>query len=405
MGSCGALALTGGCIYLSPTHDVVRDGVVVIERGKVAAVGPRGLVPVPRGSETLDCSGSTIAAGLWNSHVHFFERKWADVTSIPAHELSRQLEVMLTRYGFTSVFDVGSMWENTRQLRARIESGEVCGPRIRSTGPGLIPPGALPPAHVVAMMGVMPFPAPEIADAAKARAAVKRLIQEGVDGIKLFASSPRSETLCESTMCAAVNEAHRSSRPVFAHPESGADLTSALRAGVNVIAHTTPRTGAWDEALLSEIRRTRAALTPTLALWKFFARHDRIRAQDEVVAISAGQLRAWVDCGGAVLFGTDLGAVDPDPSDEYALMAAAGMNFRELLASLTTVPAARFGDATVLGQIAAGFEADLVVFEGDPESDVRALADVKYTIRSGKIIYRGAGPRDGASTSGWQGRK
>jgi imidazolonepropionase-like amidohydrolase len=69
-------------------------------------------------------------------------------------------------------------------------------------------------------------------------------------------------------------------------------------------------------------------------------------------------------------------------------MAAAGMNFRELLASLTTVPAARFGDATVLGQIAGGFGADLVAFEGDPESDVRAMADVKYTIRSGKIVYR-----------------
>jgi hypothetical protein len=54
--------------------------------------------------------------------------------------LNRQLALMLTRYGFTGAFDIGSMWENTRRLRARIESGEVCGPRIRSTGPGLIPP-------------------------------------------------------------------------------------------------------------------------------------------------------------------------------------------------------------------------------------------------------------------------
>ncbi len=390
MSSGTGLAVTGGTIYASPTHDAVQDGVVLIERGKIAAVGPSRLVPIPRGSATLDCSGLTITAGLWNSHVHFFERKWAEVATIPAHELNRQLAAMLTRYGFTSVFDIGSMWENTRQLRARIESGEVCGPRIRSTGPGLIPPGGLPPAQVLATMGVMPFAAPEIAGAAQAQSTVKRLIEEGVDGIKLFASSPRSEALSESTMCAAVNEAHRSRRPVFVHPESAADVTAALRAGVDVIAHTTPRAGAWDEALLSQIARTRAALTPTLALWKSFSRHDRLCAQDTVVAASVGQLRAWADCGGAVLFGTDLGAVGPDPSEEYALMAAAGMNFRELLASLTTVPAGRFGDATVLGQIAGGFEADLVAFEGDPESDVRAMADVKYTIRSGKIVYRGS---------------
>jgi imidazolonepropionase-like amidohydrolase len=373
---------------VSPTHDAIHDGVVFIDRGKIAAAGPSALVPIPCGTEILDCSGLTITAGLWNSHVHFFERKWAEAASIPADELNRQLAVMLTRYGFTSVFDVGSMWENTRRLRARIESGEVCGPRIRSTGPGLIPPGALPPGNVLATLGVMPFPAPEITDAAQAQSTVKRLVEEGVDGIKLFASSPRSDALGERTMRAAVNEAHRSSTPVFVHPESAADLAAALRAGVDVIAHTTPRTGAWDEAILSEISATRAALTPTLALWKSFSRHDRICAQDEVVAISTGQLRAWVDCGGAVLFGTDLGAVDPDPRQEYVLMAAAGMNFRDMLASLTTVPAARFGDAAVLGQVAVGFEADLIAFEGDPESDVRAMADVKYTIRSGKIIYR-----------------
>jgi hypothetical protein len=58
----------------------------------------------------LDCSGLTITAGFWNSHVHFFERKWANAATIPAPELTRQLQEMLTRYGFTSVFDLGSMW-------------------------------------------------------------------------------------------------------------------------------------------------------------------------------------------------------------------------------------------------------------------------------------------------------
>ncbi|TMA19766.1 MAG: 4-alpha-glucanotransferase, partial [Deltaproteobacteria bacterium] len=86
----------------------------------------------------VNCAGLTITAGFCNSHVHFFERKWANAAAIPAAELMRQLQDFLTRYGFTTVFDLSSPWQNTRVLRDRIESGEVPGPRIRSTGQGLL---------------------------------------------------------------------------------------------------------------------------------------------------------------------------------------------------------------------------------------------------------------------------
>jgi imidazolonepropionase-like amidohydrolase len=72
------------------------------------------------------------------------------------------------------------------------------------------------------------------------------------------------------------------------------------------------------------------------------------------------------------------------------LMAQAGMNFRQILASLTTAPAERFGAANKLGRIAAGLQADLTVFQQDPARDIRTLAHVKYTFRAGKIIYRAA---------------
>jgi imidazolonepropionase-like amidohydrolase len=382
------LALVGATTYVSPTKEPIRDSVVLIRAGKIDAVGSRAQVQIPQSAQVLDCSGLTITAGFWNSHVHFFERKWANVATIPAAELSRQLQEMLTRYGFTSVFDLGSMWENTRRLRDRIESGEVTGPKIRSTGEALIPPGALPSEQVLNLMGTMKFPAPEIADAAQATAASRKLVDEGVDGIKLFASSPRSPSLPESAIEAAVREAHRLGKPVFVHPNSGADVLAAVRAGVDVIAHTTPHTGPWDETILAAMKERIVALTPTLTLWKYYARHDRISAQDQIVSNELGQLRAWVAAGGTVLFGTDLGAVEYDPSEEYALMAEAGMSFPQILASLTTAPAERFGESKQLGEIAAGLKADLVVLKGDPAKNIKALIAVKYTIRSGKIIYR-----------------
>jgi imidazolonepropionase-like amidohydrolase len=381
-------ALVGATIYVSPAEEPMRDGVVLIQGEKIVSVGSRAQMQFPETAHVLDCFGLTITAGLWNNHVHFFERKWADIAAIPASELGRQLQNMLTQYGFTSVFDTGSLWDNTRRLRDRIDSGEVPGPKIRSTGPGLVPPGALPSDQVISLMGLMKFPAPEIADAAQAATAAKKLLDEGVDAIKLFASSPRGPSLSESTFQAATNEAHRAGKPVFVHANSAADVLTAVRGGVDIIAHTTPHSGPWDETLLATMKDRRVALTPTLTLWKYYMRHDRLSAQEKVTNTEIGQLRAWAAAGGEVLFGTDLGAVEYDPTEEYVLMSEAGMTFPQILASLTSAPANRFGDAKKLGRVAAGLQADLAVFQQNPATNIRTLAQAKYTMRAGKFIYR-----------------
>jgi imidazolonepropionase-like amidohydrolase len=239
-------------------------------------------------------------------------------------------------------------------------------------------------------MGFMTFPAPEIADAEQAAVASRKLLDEGVDGIKLHLQTPPppNPPFPESAIPAAVSEAHRLGKPVFVHPNSDADVLAAVRSGVDVVAHTTPRSGPWDETILTAMKERRVAVTPTLTLWKYFMRHDRISTQEQFVNTAIGQLRAWLACEGTVLFGTDVGAVNYDPSEEYALMAEAGMSFRQIFASLTTAPAERFGESQRLGRIAPGFTADLVVLGEDPSKNVRAFAAVRYTIRDGKLIYR-----------------
>jgi imidazolonepropionase-like amidohydrolase len=138
------------------------------------------------------------------------------------------------------------------------------------------------------------------------------------------------------------------------------------------------------------MRQANVALVPTLKLWKYLLRHDRASVADLSAQTAVGQLRAWLAAGGLVLFGTDVGGMDDyDPSDEYALMAEAGMTFRQILASLTTAPAEKLGESGRLGRIAPGFAADLVVLNGDPSRDVRVFAAVRYAIRDGKLIYQG----------------
>ena len=237
-------------------------------------------------------------------------------------------------------------------------------------------------------MGSMRVAGPEIADAAQAAAASRRLLERGVDGIKLFTSSRRTGPLPQSAIEAAVNEARMAGKPAFVHPNDGADVLAAVQGGVDVIAHTTPHSGAWDERILATMMQGQVALVPTLWLWKYYARHDRRSVQDAIVDAGVRQLRGWVGAGGEVLFGTDLGAVDPDPGEEYDLMAEAGMTFRQILASLTTSPAERFGESERLGRVAPGLEADLVVLNDDPSENLRALTAVRYTLRAGEVIYR-----------------
>jgi imidazolonepropionase-like amidohydrolase len=92
--------------------------------------------------------------------------------------------------------------------------------------------------------------------------------------------------------------------------------------------------------------------------------------------------------GGQVLFGTDVGYMtDYDPTREYELMASAGLMPMQILASLTTTPAARWNEQSRRGRIAAGSDADLVVLEADPADSPRNFAAVRCVIRGGQVIY------------------
>ena len=97
------------------------------------------------------------------------------------------------------------------------------------------------------------------------------------------------------------------------------------------------------------------SLIPTLTLWRYELSHEGISLADGLEEIAVGQLRAWVRARGEVLFGTDVGYMTAyDPTEEYALMAKAGMTFPQILASLTTAPAERFGASKQLGRIGPG---------------------------------------------------
>ena len=180
-------ALVGGRVLPSPRAAAIPDGVVLVEDALITAVGPRGAVHVPPNARVIDCSGGTVTAGFWNSHVHFTGVAFRAVNTLPSESLAAALRAMLTSYGVVHVVDTGSDLQNTLALRRRIESGGVPGPSILTAGAGFAPAGGSP-------FYILPAKIPELTrpeDSVLIDAALGR----GGDIVKLFTGSwatPRS---------------------------------------------------------------------------------------------------------------------------------------------------------------------------------------------------------------------
>src|SRR5690606_34844107 len=138
----GVIALRGATIHPAPNSPPIPQGIVLIRDGKIEAVGSAASIEVPEGAAVLDLTGQYLVAGFWNSHVHFAGERWAGADTAEPARLNAAVREMLTRWGVTSAFDTGSDLAGTLALRQRIDSGDVDGPRIFTTGDIIFPAGA-----------------------------------------------------------------------------------------------------------------------------------------------------------------------------------------------------------------------------------------------------------------------
>ena len=377
------LALVGATLYSSPGAEAVRDAVVLISGGRIAAVGKRAEVKIPQGAQIIDCTGKTIVAGFWNSHVHPIEAAWNNAATAPAANLNKHMQEMLTQWGFTTVWDLGSEPSNSSAVRRRVESDEVPGPKILLAG-DIFPKGG----HPVYLPTEMQLP--EAATPEQAAQMAREDLKMGDDGMKLFTGAYMGNkpviNMDISIVKAAVDVAHAQGKPVFAHPQNRVGLDNAIDGGVDILAHTIPSTDfQYTSEELARFKAQHTALIPTLTLWTTIVNDPAVTAR--IVRAGVEQLKTFFSNGGTVLFGTDVGFITVyDTSLEVEFMGRA-LTPKEVLASLTTNPASYFKTASK-GRVEKGLDADVVVLEGDPMMDVRNLAKVAYTIRAGRVIYQ-----------------
>jgi imidazolonepropionase-like amidohydrolase len=379
--SAQTVALTGGSVYASPEAVPLADAVIIATNGVITAIGSRSEVQIPADARIIDCT-KIVVAGFWNSHVHFTEPVWRNAATAPAAILEAHMQEMLTRWRFTSVWDLGSDPDDSLPLRRRVNAGEVPGPNILFAG-NMFPKGG----HPVYIPREVPLP--EVASPEEAAKLSRDYLGMGLDGIKLFTGAfmgHRPVVNMEPAVAkGAVDVAHAQGKPVFAHPQNKAGVDTVIDAGVDVLAHTAPGQSGYTPEQLARFKSQGTALIPTLSLFTTVVLDPAVTAR--VVAAAVGQLKQFSENGGVVLFGTDIGFIRLyDTSLELELMHRA-LGERQVLASLTTNPASYF-KAARKGRIENGFDADLAVLDGDPISDVRNLAKVAYTIRAGQVIYQ-----------------
>jgi imidazolonepropionase-like amidohydrolase len=331
-----------------------------------------------------------VTAGFWNSHVHILLPGLLHAENLSSGQITSQLQQMLTRWGFTTVFDIASVLQNTNLIRHRIESGEVKGPQILTTGEPFWMKGGTP-IYVQGFLEANHISIPEVESTAQAKERVRQQINDGADGIKIFANSAERDGMLTMPLDLAqliVAEAHHACKPAFAHVSNNQGIEVAIQSGVDILAHTTPTDDPWSPSFVHRLTAAHMALTPTLTLWEVVSPNATPDELEKGMSRAAQQLGAFYQAGGQVLFGTDVGFIEHfDTSEELKWMSRAGMSFQGILASLTTNPAQRFGYATHSGRIAKGMDADLVVLSADPAQNTSAFSKVRYTIRGGDIIY------------------
>jgi len=390
----GAILVTASRLYASPDAAPIDAAAILIVDGKIAAVGPAREIPGRGAKRLAGCDGGTVTAGFQNSHVHFTEAKFADAAAKEPPELAAAMTDMLNRFGFTTVVDTASNLANTVVLRERVEKGEIPGPRILTAGFALYPRNGIPiylrdlPPDVLEMLS-------QPASVEEALADVHANLDAGANATKLFLMTPqgggRYAFMQPDIALAAADETHRRGLPVLAHPTDIEGINLAIEAGVDILVHTTIGEGrtVWDATLIEQMRAKNIAVVPTLKLFPYELKRMELpeRVVDGATSDAVEQVRSYSKAGGQILFGTDVGYMtDYDPTEEYRLMARA-LTPMEILASLTTSPAARWKEDEARGRVAEGLDADLVVLDADPAADAANFAKVRCTIRAGRLTY------------------
>ncbi len=417
------IALTGARLIDGLGGEPVERAVIVIEGGRIRAVGPQRAVPRDRDAREIDAEGATAIPGIIDAHCHLGGNSYPDEVHWVLEPdrfqaiASVSQAAALLRHGVTSVRDISV---NGPHLARAIQAGLVEGPRIVPCWRGLSRRGGhgdapgLPPEMVRAS-----HPWGIVADGTdEARRAVREVVKHGARCIKVWASGGglhenEPEDLQHYSLeelRVIVEEARYVRLPVAAHCESAETARDAVEAGVWSIEHGEDL----DDETIAKMAERGVSLVPTLTLlvqWAslstefggYYARPyvpgvDQVPPdRDATVALLrtrlAENLMRAREAGVRIGVGSDAYCTSLTPYGEQTLrevraLVEAGLSEMEAIVAATKAGAGILRIEAETGTLEPGKAADLIVLRRNPIEDIAALdeSEMLLILTQGRVV-------------------
>jgi len=389
--------------------DPLEKGAVVVENSKIVAVGEDDKLDVPDGTTVIDAKGKTIMPGMIELHAHIAAWWTKPDATVYDDALMALLAASCLRQsldaGITTVRDVGTSNRVAYSVKRAMETALIEGSRVLVCGPIISMTGG----HGTSIRGMKAADGPW-----ECRKAVREQLTLGADHIKISSTHRPwlgNEEFTMEELRAIVDEAHKQGKKVAAHAALMPGMKMAIEAGVDTIEHgMSEMPHVVDDDTVMLMAEKGVIWVPTL--WVFLRKRTKEEEERREMMMRAGpqtrtmrDSRRWMEelrenipdnfkkaleAGVKIGTGADVGLHGYDVPfvavpEEMELLCKHGLSNRRAIMAATSVAAEACGREEDLGTLKEGKLADIIVVDGNPLEDIKAMKKTLFVMKEGKI--------------------
>jgi imidazolonepropionase-like amidohydrolase len=373
---------------------------VIINGTHIEATGTN--LAVPDEASVVDLKGKTLLPAFSDAHTHF---GGSDLLSRPAlggRDITYDYalnSINNLQWGVTTIRSAGDYMPDIISFRDDVSNKKLNAPRILTAGRMFVASGGHPLDTVYGSNEAIRDNACVVCyENTDIDAAVKTLIDAGVDWIKAFISTinkmnyPQSvPRISHETLIKITETAHKYGKPVMLHIENPAEIEEALEIGVDSIEHTIGVGNTYfgiSDSLLIKLRDKKTFVVPTLSAIK--AHDGMLQGAELVYPYLEKVVKKMAIAGVKLAVGCDSGIPFLPYGEcvhmEMELLVAAGVSPMDAICIATRNNAELFQMQDKLGTVQAGKLADLVILNADPLRDIDNTRQICLVMKEGRVM-------------------